>query len=157
MIPAWTPNNSIFRDWARLVCTKLVMGWVRAHCGACHQSMGHHHGASSWGIYTDSWGIIIWSMSMHKRMQHATMQLAIAPLSVPRMSFFMRDITLDSSSGLHERMNSIRLHTSNSCEWHIHNRGHYHWVSRYKRIVKMLPCHQFWRCMLCPLAVAHLY
>ena len=88
MIPAWTPNNSIFRDWARLVCTKLVMGWVRAHCGACHQSMGHHHGASSWGIYTDSWGIIIWSMSMHKRMQHATMQLAIAPLSVPRMSHY---------------------------------------------------------------------
>ena len=86
MIPAWTPNNSISRNWARRVCTKLVTGWVRAHCGARHQSMGHHHRASSWGIYTDSWGIIIWSMSMHKRQRNAACKNATSNCSSERPS-----------------------------------------------------------------------
>ena len=41
MIPAWTPNNSIFRDWARLVYTKLLRLWERhlALTGVCQSKV----------------------------------------------------------------------------------------------------------------------
>ena len=82
MIPAWTPNNSIFRDWARLVCTKLPGRAkrlsIRAHCRARHQS-----------IVTSMqplWDIIIWSMSIHKRQCSAACKTAASNCSSERPS-----------------------------------------------------------------------
>ena len=57
-----------------------------------------------------------WGMNIDKRLCNAAckLQLGITLLSVSCISFWSAhhwDITLDSSSGLHDRMNSIRLHT----------------------------------------------
>ena len=95
-----------------MCCASYIhsMRSVRAHCGARHQS-----------IVTSMQpllGIIIWHMSIHKcSMQKCSMQklqLAIAPLSVPRMSFFMC-MSLGHYFGsleLIDRTNSMRFQWS---------------------------------------------